>query len=119
MREMAGTFFDRIKGPARQVEEEDKQPYWSPPPIERFLDWLINSWTKDTITLREICTYGPYAFRNKYLIPHLARTLERRGWLVPLKTKQHNTRKWRIARGPQPDRTTQARRLCKTLNILI
>src|SRR5262245_25284933 len=51
-------------------------------PTEKFLDWLLNYWTKPTISLREICRYAPHAGRDWEKAMNLAETLAQRGWLV-------------------------------------
>jgi hypothetical protein len=70
-------------------------------PTEKFLDWLLNYWTKPTISLREICRYAtPHAIRDWEHAMGLAETLVQRGWLIRRKTHRRDNRVWEIARGP-------------------
>jgi hypothetical protein len=69
-------------------------------PTEIFLDWLINRWTKPTISLREICRHGPQSARNWDSAMDLSNTLVERGWLTPIKTHRRDKRVWQVLRGP-------------------
>jgi hypothetical protein len=95
---MAATFFDRIKGPARQVEEVIHHPRWNPPTADRLLDWLMTRWAKDTITVREIRAFGPSSIRDKNTALSLAQALEKRGWLSPVKGWRLDMQVWRVVR---------------------
>src|SRR5262245_38768062 len=113
---MAATFFDRIKGPPRQVEEAPPieaavprgpllQPIVPPsdyrsPPVEKTLDWLVNRWPKPAVRVRDILRFGPPAARNRKSAIALAESLAEHGWLRPLPTHQHNMKMWQIVRGP-------------------
>jgi hypothetical protein len=68
-------------------------------PTEIFLDWLVNRWTKPTISLREICRHGPQVTRNWENATNLSKILVERGWLTPIKTHRRDKRVWQIARG--------------------
>src|SRR5262245_19038882 len=68
-------------------------------PTEKFLSWLLNYWTKPTISLREICRYGPHAVRDWESAMNLTETLVQRGWLTPTKTHRRDKRVWQVARG--------------------
>ena len=59
----------------------------SSPPIERLLDWLVSHWPKDTVTAREIYTYGPNSIRHRKTTLSLAHMLVERGWLVPTESR--------------------------------
>jgi hypothetical protein len=69
-------------------------------PTYKLLDWLVNHWAKPTVTARDIYTYGPNSIRGGESAVNSAQTLVEQGWLIPIKTRQHNTKKWRIKRGP-------------------
>ena len=70
------------------------------PPIERLLDWLVNHWTKPTITARDIRRYGPNPLRNRRSATHTAKILAEHGWLTPVATYRRDSHEWRIVRGP-------------------
>jgi hypothetical protein len=68
-------------------------------PTEKLLDWLINRWVKPTISLREICRYGPNATRDWESATNLSKILVERGWLTPNKTRRRDMREWQVIRG--------------------
>jgi hypothetical protein len=68
-------------------------------PTEKFLSWLLTYWNKPTISLREICRYGPHAVRDWESAMNLTETLVQRGWLTPTKTHRRDKRVWQVARG--------------------
>ena len=85
---------ERLAAEPIESEQEKSQA------IERLLNWLINNWTRDTITARQIKHYGPYPLRNETKATlDLAQGLVERGWLIPLKPERHDMRKWKI--GPK------------------
>jgi hypothetical protein len=45
------------------------------PPIEKLLDWLLNHWTEDTISVRDIHRSGPNVTRNRKSATELAERL--------------------------------------------
>jgi transposase len=69
-------------------------------PTEKLLSWLLNHWTKPTISLREICRYGPNAIRDWESATSLSETLVQRGWLTRIETRRRDMREWQILRGP-------------------
>ena len=87
--------FDRLARGRPPVEEPVKQPRGNYPQVERFLDWLVNRWTKPTVTARDICIYGPRPRSLKTAVS-LAQTLVDRGWLARIETDRHDKREWRI-----------------------
>jgi len=109
-------FFDRIREEApRQVETAPSTeiirmgpaavtiPVAGPKahPTEKFLDWLLNYWTKPTISLREIYRYGPHGIRDWESAMDLAETLVQRGWLARVEEAQprRDMRVWQVLRG--------------------
>jgi hypothetical protein len=70
------------------------------PPAKKLLDWL-RDWTKDTVTARDIYTYGPNSIRNQKSAITLAEVLVEHGWLTPIKTRRNDTKKWQITKGPE------------------
>src|SRR5262245_52252542 len=69
-------------------------------PAEKFLSWLLNHWTKPTISLREICRHGPSDTRNWESAMDLAETLVQRGWFIRRETQRRDMRVWQILREP-------------------
>jgi hypothetical protein len=68
-------------------------------PAQKLLDWLKREWTKDTVSARDIYTFGPGSIRNRQTAISLAETLEEHGYLEPIDAKQKNMRKWKIVKG--------------------
>ena len=70
------SLFERLdKGRPAPVEAATEQLRGGSPPIEKLLDWLVNYWTKPTVTAREIYTYGPNPVRDKKTTLSLAQVL--------------------------------------------
>jgi hypothetical protein len=93
--------FERLNaGRPPPTEEAAKQPIRQPrrgsTPIEKLQDWLVNHWTKPTITVREIRIYGPNLIRDGKAALSTAESLVERGWLVPLKVHRRDRREWQI-----------------------
>jgi len=91
---MAGNLFDQLRPalPATDGTEQEKTQS-----IERLLNWLVNNWPRDTITLRQLRVYGPSPLRNETkAILELAQDLCTRGWLCPLVPRRRDTRAWKI-----------------------
>ena len=65
----------------------------------RLLDWLQHKWSQPTIRARTIYQFGPSPTRDKESTLKLTAILERRGWLVPMKTGRYDSKRWRIAIG--------------------
>jgi hypothetical protein len=98
MTAMAGNLFDQLRPalPATEGTEQEKTQS-----IERLLNWLVNNWPKSQITMRQICDFGPYPLRNKpKAVVELARDLEAKGWLIPLRPRRHDSRAWKIGFKP-------------------
>jgi hypothetical protein len=91
------SLFERLNaGRPAPAEAAIKQPHIGSPPIEKLLDWLVNYWTRPTISLREIQGFGPNCIRDKKTILSLAQDLVERGWLTPTKTRRRDMKKWQI-----------------------
>jgi hypothetical protein len=86
----------RISGAAAASSE--LLPAQKLPPAQKLLDWLQHEWTKDTVSARDIYTYGPRSIRDRQSATDLAGILVKHGWLIPIKTRQQNMEKWRIVR---------------------
>ena len=66
----------------------------------RLLDFL-QRWKKDTICLRDIYIFGPYALQNeREAAINAAEILASRGWLAPQKANRHDRRVWQVLRKP-------------------
>ena len=98
---MMASLFERLdKGRPPPAEEAISRSHKGLPPVEILLDWLVNYWTKPTITAREIYTWGPNCIRDKKTTLSLAQILVERGWLAPTETHQRNKQRWKIVREP-------------------
>ena len=90
--------------PKEKVEQPRKD-------LELLLGWLMDRWTEDRVTLREIQAFGPNPIRNKEKILSLMQTLTAQGWTTPAKPHRYDMKRWKIARGstfrPQPQPTIQ------------
>jgi hypothetical protein len=69
-------------------------------PTEKLLDWLINHWRQDTISVRVIQWRGPNCLRDRKSVINQAKILAEAGWLAPIKSRRRDMKEWRIARGP-------------------
>jgi hypothetical protein len=78
---------------------EEPIPQQVPPAAGKLLAWLQNNWKEPVITTRNICQYGPRPARDRESVIRTAEVLERRGWLVPMKTRRPDAKWWRIAIG--------------------
>jgi hypothetical protein len=67
---------------------------------QKLLEWLQDKWTKDTVSARDIYTFGPRSIRDLQSATELAGILVKHNWLIPIKTRQHNMEKWQIVRKP-------------------
>jgi hypothetical protein len=87
----------------KRLAQEQPQQEQTPPPAPVaagvLLDWLQHKWTQPTIRARNIYQYGPNPTRDRESTLKLTAILERRGYLVPMKTKRYDTKMWRIAIG--------------------
>jgi hypothetical protein len=87
--------FDRLGKPQPTTKEVVKTEKIQP--IEKLLNWLVNKWTEDEITLHQLRVYGPGPLRNDpKTIVYLAQSLVARGWLIPLKPERRDMLKWKI-----------------------
>jgi hypothetical protein len=84
----------------QQAPAPSPTPLATPPEALKLLNWLQNTWTKPTIRARDIYQYGPRPIRNKESTLKSTEILERRGWLIPLKTPRYDAKRWQITIGP-------------------
>jgi hypothetical protein len=77
--------------------------------LELLLDWLLNRWPKDLVTLRDIQAFGPGPVRNKDVALTLMQILSARGWVFPAEPHRYDMKRWEIPRKPtaQPQPTIQ------------
>ena len=94
---MSSNLFERLGKGRQQLTPEETIKHEKTQSIERLLSWLTHNWPKSQITMRQICDFGPYPLRNKpKAVVELARDLEAKGWLYPLKPRRHDSRAWKI-----------------------
>jgi hypothetical protein len=68
---------------------------------QELLNWMHRTWPQPTIRARDIYRLAiPKTLRKKKNALELTRILERRGYLVPLKTDRRDMKEWRITLGP-------------------
>lgn len=87
----------------RPAQEPSTAPI--PQPISatarELLEWLQHTWKKPTIRTREIYRHGPAPVRwDKERALEAAEILTKRGWLLPVKARQRNVKRWQITIGP-------------------
>jgi hypothetical protein len=64
------------------------------------LDWLMNRWTKNSVTLRDVLVFGPGCVRDREVALSLMQTLVARRWVAEVKAHRYDMKRWGIARGP-------------------
>jgi hypothetical protein len=65
-------------------------------PTEKLLDWIMNYWTEDTLTARDICALGPNPTRDRKKAFSAAESLVQRGCLAPIKAHRRDSWEWKI-----------------------
>ena len=68
-------------------------PLPTPPEALRLLDWL-RDWSQTTVCLRDIYHFGPGRNRDRESTIKAAEILEKRGWLIPLKSHRYDRKRW-------------------------
>ena len=97
--------FERLNSaqpPPAQLEKKDQRRRDEEAlfAAQRLLDFL-QRWKKDTICLRDIYIFGPYALQNeREAAINAAEILASRGWLAPQKANRHDRRVWQVLRKP-------------------
>jgi hypothetical protein len=103
-------------------EEEPLESKISPPanprslPLGRLLNWLLNYWTKPTISARDIYTYGPRPIKNLKEAIGVAEIMVRQGWLVPIQAHRHDRKTWLIVRKNEQIGAPRASSITETSN---
>ena len=90
---MVADIFSRLSAGRPPPTEEARR---SSPQGKKLLDWLVNHWTKPTVTVRDIRIYGPNSVRDGKIASSTAEILVEQGWLVPLKGRRRDIREWQI-----------------------
>src|SRR5262249_53849275 len=88
----------RVKGRPPPAEAASIQPRGELE-AQKLLNWLQH-WAKNTITMRDICVFGPNSLRDKKSAIRSAEVLVHHGWLIPNRSHRYDQRVWRIARKP-------------------
>ena len=83
------------KAPARV----EPTPQATPPEARRLLYWLQNNWGRPTIGAKNLYQFGPNGIRDKKSALKAAEALEARGWLIRLRSRRHDGRKWQVTIG--------------------
>jgi hypothetical protein len=72
-------------------------------PSEKLLAWIVNYWTRPTITLRDISAFGPRSVRDPKDAMNLTKVLTEFGWLTPVEAWRRDQKKWRVVREPSKE----------------
>jgi hypothetical protein len=87
-----------------QFIDSPERPEISPPadlrslPVGQLLYWLTNNWKKSTVSIRDLCVFGPRVTRNRKNATDLAETLAKRGFLLPIRAHRIDRRVWLVVR---------------------
>jgi hypothetical protein len=93
--------FERLaQGRPPAEEPTPPVPLATPREALRLLDWLQHKWPQPTIRAQNIYQYGPRPIRDKKSALKAAEILEKRGWLIPLRGRRYDTKRWQITIGP-------------------
>jgi hypothetical protein len=85
------------------ADDPPQQQNTSSPELEKLLDWLINHWSRPSISLAQIYCWGPHCVRNnKTRAMELAGILTEYRWLERLPSRRRDRQEWQINRGPTP-----------------
>ena len=103
----ASVFAKYIDKPER--EPEPPLPLPTPPEALRLLNWLQNNWGKSTICARDLYRRGSGCAGDRESIRKLTELMERRGWLVPLKSHRYDRKRWQVTIGPVDNPTRNPR----------
>lgn len=72
---------------------------------ENLRKWLLESWTKPEVLVRDVVRLGPNSLRESPRARAALSILEKHGWLVPLEARtvvrgSARTEAWHIVKGP-------------------
>jgi hypothetical protein len=62
------------------------------------LHWIQHRWSKPFICLRDLQIYGPVACKDHATALRLAQTLEKQGWLKPVRAHRRDRKLWKTPR---------------------
>jgi hypothetical protein len=97
---MAKNIFERLsKGRPRNAQNVMSARDQQIENAQKLLDWLP-SWSKPTISARDICIWGPYPTKKRENAGKAAAILAKNGWLVPQPTHRRDRHVWKIVRRP-------------------
>ena len=103
------SLFERLD----QGRPASQEPTPTPEPTSwaarELLNWLQNVWKKPTVRANDIRQFGPNCIRDREIILNATEFLERHRWLFPMKTRQHNAKKWQIGPLDLPEDSYRAR----------
>jgi hypothetical protein len=97
-----GSLFERLNKERPTAEANAVSPDLArkPIPAQLLLDWLLNSWTRPTVSARDIYRLGPNSIRDRQRVGELTEILVRQGWLTPNQTRRLDMHEWQIIRKP-------------------
>lgn len=87
-----GSLFERLGQPPPTT----KQSHRNASPDEKLLDWIMNHWTENTLTARDICALGPNPTRDRKKAFEAAEILVKRGCLAPVKAHRRDSHEFKI-----------------------
>jgi hypothetical protein len=90
----SGNPFSHLKAEPKVRPEPERTREPLPPQV--LLTWLRDNWTKPVISLRDLQVFGPSGIRDRKSALAHAETLERYGWLVPIKAHRRDRRMWML-----------------------
>ena len=90
------TLFERL---AQERPPQTPQEL-TPPLAQTLINWLQRGWVQPTISAREIHRLGPNSIRDRESVSNSTEILVKLGWLVPIKTRRRDMKKWRITKIP-------------------
>jgi hypothetical protein len=94
------SFFARYIDDGRSPAAEKTTPPPTPLAALRLLDWLQHNWGRPTVCARDIYRSGPSPVRDRESALKSTEILEKRGWLIPLKSHRYDRKRWQITIGP-------------------
>jgi hypothetical protein len=90
----------RMFGYRDETEQPESQrkpgPGQKPIAAQELLIWIRRYWNKPTISLRDIMIFAPRAIRDREIATKHAETLEKCGWLAPIRSHRRDRRVWRL-----------------------
>ena len=96
------SLFERLNKERLTAEANAVKPELArkPLPAQSLLDWLLNYWTRPTVSARDIYRLGPNSIRDRQKVSDLTEILVRQGWLAPNQTRRRDMHEWQIIRKP-------------------